>query len=93
MQLKLNPQQLKRSISHQFWLRLQGEPSFVELAGKSVALLVSTVQGAKRIELQPDISSHGAACGNKESAGQVRQVPAKPRTSGATDPIRASPVR
>jgi hypothetical protein len=50
---------LEKTASHRLWLN--GEPRFVELRGQSVAVIVPTVQGQKRVELATDASFDGAA--------------------------------
>lgn len=59
-QLGLKERSLQKTASHRLWLN--GESKFVELQGKTVALLVPTVQGEKTITLAPTVSFNGAAC-------------------------------
>lgn len=56
-QLGLTEDSLRKTVSHRLWLN--GEPEFVELQGRSVAVVVPTVQGQKRIELAADDSLDG----------------------------------
>jgi hypothetical protein len=58
-QLHVKEDSLEKTVSHRLWLN--GEPKFVELRGKSVAVLVPTVQGKKHIKLTPKVSFNGAA--------------------------------
>jgi hypothetical protein len=72
-QLRIDPETLQNTVSHQLWRK--GSSYFVEEGGKTVALVIGTVQGERRIELPP----------NRESlrAGEVKSLPgvAKPGVS------------
>jgi hypothetical protein len=57
-QLGMKEDSLEKTVSHRLWLN--GEPKFVELRGKLVAVLVPTVQGEKQINLAPHVSFNGA---------------------------------
>jgi hypothetical protein len=49
-QLGVDPQSLQQTASHRLWRN--GVPSFVDVAGQAVAVLIPTVQGEKRIDLR-----------------------------------------
>jgi hypothetical protein len=58
-QLGMKEDSLEKTVSHRLWLN--GEPKFVRLRGKSIAVLVPTVQGEKEITLSSHVSFNGAA--------------------------------
>jgi hypothetical protein len=62
-QLGMKEDSLEKTVSHRLWLN--GEPKFVELRGQSVAVIVPTVQGQKRIELATDVPFDGLRCAPK----------------------------
>jgi hypothetical protein len=64
-QLELEPTRLETTVSHRLWL--SSEPKFIEAAGVPIAVIVPTVQGEKRIELNSKISFNGTACGGKQN--------------------------
>jgi hypothetical protein len=60
-QLGIEPQGLRQTVSHRVWL--SGSPSFVDVAGRAVAVLIPTVQGERRIDLKSGAAAfHGTSC-------------------------------
>jgi hypothetical protein len=63
-QLGMKDEGLQKTVSHRLWL--SGQPKFVELQGRSVAVLVPTVQGEKRVELAAEVTFNGIVCTNRK---------------------------
>lgn len=60
-QLGLDSTRLQKTISHQLWLN--SGPKFIETSGMPTAIVIPTVQGEKRIDLNAKkISYRGNAC-------------------------------